>query len=252
MTLLEVENLTKHFGGLTAVNHLSFSVQSGEIIGLIGPNGAGKTTVFNLISGVLQPGKGSIRFKGEELCSLKPHKIARKGIVRTFQLTNLFTDLSVVQNVLMGGHLKSQMNFFKKLLCSSSIYGTDGDILKEALDTIDFMGLSDAVNEPAGNLPVGSQRCLSIAMALAAGPELILLDEPFTGMNMEEINVLMARLEELVEKGITILLVEHNMKAVMNLCHRIVVMNHGKKLTEGSPEEVKRDRDVITAYLGEG
>lgn len=252
MTLLEVENLTKHFGGLTAVNQLGFSVYSGEILGLIGPNGAGKTTVFNLISGVLQPAKGSIRFKGEELCSLKSHEIARKGIVRTFQLTNLFTDLSVVQNVLIGCHLKSQMNFFKKLLCSSSIYGTDGDILKEALDTIDFMGLSDVVNEPAGNLPVGYQRYLSIAMALAAGPELILLDEPFTGMNMEEINTLMARLKELVEKGITILLVEHNMKAVMNICHRIVVMNHGEKLTEGSPEEVKRDRDVITAYLGEG
>ena len=250
--LLDVDGLTKHFGGLTAVNQLDFLVYSGEILGLIGPNGAGKTTVFNLISGVLNPAKGTIRFKGEDISSLKPYKIARKGIVRTFQLTNLFTELSVLQNVLIGCHLKTRTNFFKKLLCASSICGADGEILKEALGAIDFMGLSDVVNEPAGSLPVGYQRYLSIAMALAAGPELILLDEPFTGMNMEEINTLMARLEELVEKGITILLVEHNMKAVMNICHRIVVMNHGEKLTEGSPDEVKRDRDVITAYLGEG
>ena len=251
MMLLEVNDLTKHFGGLAAVNYLSFSIREGEILGLIGPNGAGKTTVFNLISGVFQPTKGKVKFKGEDVTSLKPHKIAKKGVIRTFQLTNLFTELSVIQNVLVGCHLKCKMAFFKKLLCASSVFGKNDILLKGALETIDFMGLTPVKDEVAGNLSVGYQRFLSIAMALAADPELMLLDEPFIGMNMEEINTLMDRLNKLVEKGITILLVEHNMKAVMNLCHRIVVMNQGSKLAEGPPEEVKRNRDVIAAYLGE-
>ena len=252
MKFLEVKEVTKHFGGLMAVNYLSFSVQRGEILGLIGPNGAGKTTIFNLISGVLQPNKGKVEFKGEDISSLNPHKIARKGIVRTFQLTNLFNNLSVVQNVLVGCHLKSHMNFLRKFLSESSIRGRDNGILKRAMGIIESMGLSSVTNESAENLPVGYQRCLSIAMAVAAGPELLLLDEPFTGMNIEEIEVLMGRLSRLVEQGITILLVEHNMKAVMNLCHRIVVIDQGAKLAEGLPEEIKSNEDVIKAYLGEG
>ena len=252
MKLLEVKDVTKHFGGLTAVNFLSFFVQRGEILGLIGPNGAGKTTVFNLISGVLQPNKGKILFKGEDIGSLNPHKIAKRGIVRTFQLTNLFNNLSVMQNILVGSHLKSQMNFLRNFLSESSIHGRDGGILKRAMGIIDSMGLSSVTNESAENLPIGYQRCLSIAMAIAADPELLLLDEPFTGMNIEEIEALMGRLSRLVEQGITILLVEHNMKAVMNICHRIIVIDQGAKLAEGSPEEVKSNEDVIKAYLGEG
>ena len=249
--LLEVQDLTRHFGGLSAVNHMNFCVESGEIVGLIGPNGAGKTTVFNLISGVLQPDGGRILFRGEDISSLKPYKIAKKGISRTFQLTNLFEQLSVIQNILVGCHLRVQMGFLKKLMSGSSVGGRDNEILKTALGIVDFMGLSSMVNETAENLPVGHQRSLSIAMALAADPELLLLDEPFIGMTIEELNVMMNRINGLVEQGITILLVEHNMKAVMNLCHRIVVMDQGRKLTEGLPEEVKRDKDVITAYLGE-
>ena len=251
MTLLEVQNLTRHFGGLSAVNHMNFYVDSGEIVGLIGPNGAGKTTVFNLISGVLQPDGGKILFKGEDISSLKPFEIAKRGISRTFQLTNLFEQLSVIQNVLMGCHLRVRMSFFRKLMSGSSIGGRDNSILKTALGIVDFMGLSSMANETAENLPVGHQRSLSVAMAIATDPELLLLDEPFTGMTMEELAVMMDRINGLVEQGVTILLVEHNMKAVMNLCHRIVVMDQGGKLTEGLPEEVKRDKDVITAYLGE-
>jgi branched-chain amino acid transport system ATP-binding protein len=249
MALLEAQNLTKYFGGLTAVNRVDLTVDEGEIVGLIGPNGAGKTTCFNLLSGFLPPTAGTVTFIGEPLVGLKPHHIVARGLVRTFQLTTLFQDMTVLQNVLMGLHLHSRKGLGSVLFSRQSFPQYEIDRCHEVLA---FTGLSQLANQLAKNLPHGHQRTLGIAMALAVRPRLLMLDEPVTGMNVDESQRIMALIKTIRDRGTTILLVEHNMRAVMGTCERIVVLNFGQKLAEGTPTTVSSNPDVIAAYLGAG
>jgi branched-chain amino acid transport system ATP-binding protein len=244
--LLEVCNLSRYFDGLAAVNDLSFKVSPGRITGLIGPNGAGKSTVFNLITGFLAPTKGQIIYRGEDISGLKPHQIARRGIARTFQLPVLFPEFSVQENILMGSQMKSSV---AKGLLSRSRFPEPETQRADAI--IDVVGLSGLRDQKAGDLPHGHQQILKVAIVLGSEPELLLLDEPVTGMNVAEIK-LMTNLIRTLEstKRITIMLVEHNVRTVMDLCEKVIVMNFGTKIAEGTPDEIKGNKDVIKAYLG--
>jgi branched-chain amino acid transport system ATP-binding protein len=249
MALLEARNLTKHFGGLAAVSNFDIAVNEGEIVGLIGPNGAGKTTCFNLLSGFLPPTAGTITFNGENITGLKSHHIVARGLVRSFQLTVLFQEMTVLQNVLMGLHLSSRRGL-GQVLCSRRSFPRDE--IDRSYEVLEFTGLAPYAGQQARNLPHGHQRLLGIGMALAARPRLLMLDEPVTGMNLEESSRAMELVKTIRNRGTTILLVEHNMKAVMGTCERIVVLNFGQKLAEGTPAEVSTNKDVVEAYLGAG
>jgi len=246
--LLGIENITRKFGGLEALREVSFDVQAEEIVGVIGPNGAGKTTLFNVITGVYPPTSGRIVLEENVLSNLKPHKIAQKGIIRTFQADVLFRELTVLQNVLVGLHMKSVGLRPKQMLFSSTLIPpAETDRASDILETV---GLTELREVLAGDLPHGHQRLLGIAVSLAAEPKVLLMDEPVTGMNLNEIKAVTDLVGRLNEKGMTILLVEHNIKTVMAICQRVVVLNFGKKIAEGSPEEIRRNKDVIEAYLG--
>ena len=246
--LLAVDGLTMRFGGLTAVDGLSFQVSPGAIHGLIGPNGAGKTTTFNLVSGFYRPSAGTVRLRGETVSGLPMHEVARRGLVRTFQHSTLFAELTVLENALVGTHVKHRPNVF------AAILGLDAATRRAARDraaeALDFFGLLPLANDRAGDLSHGHQRALGMAIALAADPEIVLLDEPFTGMNPEETRHMMTLMCKLRDSGVTILLVEHDMHAIMGLCDRITCMSFGKLLAEGSPREIRANPQVIEAYLG--
>lgn len=250
MAILEISNLTKDFGGLRAVGHLNFDVERGGIHGLIGPNGAGKTTVFNLVTGFIPTTNGSVVFNAKDITNLKPHIIAQKGLVRTFQLTSLFNNLSVLNNILIGCHFNSHIGFLGSLFKTSLAKDKEQDIKKKAIKILKFLGLYNIKDELAKNLPHGHQRALEIAVAMGAEPKLLMLDEPFTGMNIEETKIMMGIVSQLRETGITIVLVEHDMRAVMGLCDRITVLDFGTKIAEGTPEEIRRHPEVIKVYLG--
>ena len=245
---LEIDNLTMRFGGLTAVDGLSFKVNHGEIHGLIGPNGAGKTTTFNMISGFYKPTEGAVRLRGEDISGLKMHEVARRGVVRTFQHSTLFAELSVLDNALVGTHMPFRPNIF------AAIAGWDREDKRgaeaRAREALDFFGLNDVVNELAGELSHGHQRALGMAVAYASHPDVMLLDEPFTGMNPEETRQMMELMRKLCHEGITILIVEHDMQAIMGLCDTITCMSFGKFLAEGGPDHIRNHPDVIEAYLG--
>ena len=246
--ILEVERLSRRFGGLAAVSDLSFAVAEGAIHGLIGPNGAGKTTTFNVVAGYYPPTAGRVVFRGLDIAGSAPSAIAARGLVRTFQHTTLFKELSVADNVRVGCHLAARRGLLDTLL------GREGRRERAARDRahdlLEQFGLADRAEVAAASLPHGHQRALGMAVALAAAPSLILLDEPFTGMNPEETR----RMSELVrgvrDRGVTILLVEHDMQAVMGLCDRITVLNFGRRLAEGTADEVRNHPEVIEAYLG--
>ena len=246
----KVEGLHKNFGGLAAVNDLTFAIEKGAIHGLIGPNGAGKTTIFNVISGFYKPSAGKIFYEGESIGGLQPHLVAAKGLVRTFQETTLFQEFTTFENALMGRYLHTKSSLV------SALFGTQRASERaneeKTLEVLEFLGLDDRKDELALNLPHGLQRALGIAVALTAEPRLLLLDEPFAGMNPEETRHMMDLIRKVRESGITILLVEHDMQAVMGLCERITVVNFGQLLTEGTPQEIKSNKDVIEAYLGTG
>jgi branched-chain amino acid transport system ATP-binding protein len=244
MVLLEVQGLKKVFGGLTAVNELDFSIYEGEILGIIGPNGAGKTTVLNMITGFLRPTKGKVFFKEQDITYLRPHRIAAKGVIRSFQANNLFKEMTVFDNLVVAQHLIEQNE--GSLGSNTDTVDTQQKIIK----LLDYMDLTSFKNELSKNLPHGHQRALGIAIALSANPKLLLLDEPLTGMVMQEAFAITKRIKGLRERGITMAIVEHNVRAIMALCDRIVVMNFGRKIAEGSPQEIQNNKDVIEAYLG--
>jgi len=236
MPLLTVIGLTKQFGGLLAVHNLGLEIWEGEILGLIGPNGAGKTTVFNLISGFLTPTRGKVIFRGQDITGFKPHRIAGLGIVRTFQLPNLIKEYSVLSNIILGNHLHRSRG--------------KGEEVKKAERIIELFNLGPIKNELAKNLPYGYQRVLALAIALAAEPQLLLLDEPLTGMNPEECTTILKLLQKIRKDVSAILLVEHNMRAVMQTCSRIVVLSFGEKIAQGSADEIRNNQAVIESYLG--
>ncbi len=248
MAILEIDNVSKQFGGLTALDRVSFAVEAGEIRGLIGPNGAGKSTMFKNIAGFYAPTSGDIRYQGRSITGLEPHTIAELGVVRTFQETTLFQELTVFENVLVGCHIRARSNLF------AAVLGLDRARQRaaaaKAAEVLEFMGLVDRRDQLAAELPLGSQRALAISIALASAPKLLLMDEPFAGMNPEETNHMMELTRRVRESGVSIVLVEHDMKAVMGLCGYLTVLNFGQLLAEGTPEEIRANDRVIEAYLG--
>ena len=250
MALLELMNVTKDFGKLQAVSHLDFGVAKGEIHSLIGPNGAGKTTVFNLITGTFPLTSGKITFNAEEITRLEPHQIAQRGIARSFQQTFLFMQSTVLENVLIGYHMRCRAGALKEFLHTAGARETDQECKRQALEIIGFMGLGDLRDELAGNLPHGHQRALGVSIALACNPTLLLLDEPVTGMNPIETTEMVERIRKIRERGITIVLVEHTMRVVMDVSDRITVLNYGRKIAEGLHHEIRQNAEVIEAYLG--
>jgi branched-chain amino acid transport system ATP-binding protein len=255
MTILETEALTRAYGGVVAVNKVNFSVESGLITGLIGPNGAGKTTLFNNMTGLDIPSSGRVFFNNKEITGYPAHKICRLGIARTFQNIRLFKDLSVVENVMIGRHFKTgesetKGRFVNALKSYVYLKREEQEIYEKADSWLDFFDMGQYKNELAKNLPYGKQRELEIARALATEPELLFLDEPAAGMNPQETDHLMSIIRKIRDLGVTVVLIEHDMKLVMNICDTITVLNYGQKLAEGTPREIKHNPSVIEAYLG--
>jgi branched-chain amino acid transport system ATP-binding protein len=247
MAILEINNVSKQFGGLTALDNVSFKVEEGEIRGLIGPNGAGKSTMFKNIAGFQSPTTGQICYRGQNIQGRKPHFIAELGIVRTFQETTLFQELSVFENALIGSHIHGRSNIF------SAILGLDKQQQYESkervIEVLEFMGLIERKDQLASELPLGSQRALALSIALVSKPKIMLMDEPFAGMNAEETRHMMELTRKVQKSGITVVLVEHDMKAVMGLCNYLTVLNFGQVLAQGTPLEVRSNEKVIEAYL---
>lgn len=249
--LLEIEGLFKEFGGLVAIKDLSFGVDTGLIKSIIGPNGAGKTTLFKTITGLHVPTKGKIRLKGRPLNGLKPYEIAARGISSTFQTVELFGEMSVLENVMVGRHVRTRSELFATGLRLKRMKNEEQQIRKSALEQLEFVGLSEKRNLKADNLSLGEQKRLEIARAKATDPELLLLDEPAGGLNDRETEYLSECIRALKEQGMTVLLVEHDMNLVMNISDEIVVINYGQKIAEGPPGVIKENQAVIDAYLGE-
>jgi branched-chain amino acid transport system ATP-binding protein len=249
--MLKVNNLSVRFGGLLAIEDLTFEVREGEVLSLIGPNGAGKTTAFNAITGYLAATSGEISFGDAKLNGMKPHQVAALGLVRTFQKTSLFAGRSALDNVVTGLHLTAKQTPLAILLGLPSVAREERELKAEALRTLAFVGLDARKDELANALPYGEQRLLEVAIALAAKPKLLLLDEPVSGMNPSETASFMAKLADIRKLGITVLLVEHDMKMVMGVSDRVVCLAQGRIIADGTPAEIQRNADVIRAYLGE-
>jgi branched-chain amino acid transport system ATP-binding protein len=249
--LLEVRNLVKEFGGLRAIDNLSFDVNNGEILGIIGPNGSGKSTLFNLLTGVFTPTNGKILFKGNLITGLPTHVIAQRGIGKTFQTTRIFMDQTVLNNIMVGLVPRTKHSVWNALMSRRKMRRQEQRLLKRCEEVIRFVDLEEKVDGIAGEMGQEEQKRLAIGIALATEPKLLLLDEPTGGINIEEINHLMVIIRKIWSKGITICLIEHKMKMVMELCDRVMVLNYGTKIAEGTPQEVRHNEAAIKAYLGE-
>lgn len=248
--LLEIDNLCLSFGGLKATNDVTMHMEAGRINGIIGPNGAGKTTFFNLISGVYKPDSGSITFDGKRIDGLRPYEINQAGIARTYQVINLFKNMTVLENVIVGMHPRLNANFFESLLHSKKEREEEANARERAYELLDFVGLRKYAPDRAGSLSYGQQRLLEIVRGLASEPKLILLDEPAAGMNSREKEELNIYLRKILDRDLTILIVEHDMKLMMDVTDQLFVLNYGKKLAEGTPKEIQVNPEVIAAYLG--
>lgn len=249
--LLRVEELTKRFGGLQAVSKLDLHVDSGEIVGLIGPNGAGKTTVFNLLTGAHRPTSGKVIFEGKDITGWRPHSVAALGMVRTFQITNIFSNFTVQENLALACNLKAGINYWGSVFRTRRSRAKERQVLQRCDEILETVGLESVKTANAGTLAHGHKNLLGIAIALAAEPKLLLLDEPLAGMNAREVLEALDIIRKLWENGTSILLIEHNMKAAMSLCERLVAISFGRKIAEGTPAEIRANESVIEAYLGD-
>ncbi|HLR40794.1 MAG TPA: ABC transporter ATP-binding protein [Virgibacillus sp.] len=248
--LLETKQLTKQFGGLLAVNHVDFSIEKGKINAIIGPNGAGKSTFFNLISGFYPPSSGQVLFKGRDITKLPANKIAELGIARTFQTTNLFEQTSVFENVVVGHRLRTKSNLFDAVFRTKRLKREEEKCKEKAVDVLDFVGLSQIADNVVANISQEEKKRVAFALALATDPEIVFLDEPAAGINPDETETLSLLMEKMVQKGLTVCLIEHKMPMIMKLAHKIMVLNYGEKIAEGTPEAINNNEDVIKAYLG--
>lgn len=250
-SILRVENVSKHFGGLVALSGVSFHIEKGDFFGLIGPNGAGKSVMVNVVSGLYRPSQGHVEFDGRQITGLRPDRIIREGLSRTFQHSTLFFELSVRENIMMGVRTMADMGLAEAILGTSSAREKDQAIEERSQEVIELLGLEQQAGELAANLPYGLQKVVAIGMAIAPKPKLLILDEPLTGLVAAEVDQVMGHIAGLNQQGMTIFIIEHNMRAMMSYCNRMVVLSFGNKIAEGTPNEIQRNREVIKSYLGE-